>query len=314
MSLFVDSGAHSLFNQVFAGTTTKGQYAREKADYNYADTQEFKDYLESYVEFIHANKDDIDVYVNVDIIFNPEKSWEVQQYLESCGLSPLPVFHFGEDIKWLKKYIDNYEYIGIGGLGQDISKKKFIYAMGDPAFSCICDTKNRLPKVKVHGFAVTAVDLLRRYPWYSVDSTTWLQFSAYGIVTIPKVKNGKFSYDENPWPLFVSNISPAKKKIDSHIDTISELERKVVFRYFEEKGIVLGKSKFREDDGYELNSNERLTKIDGKQYIEEVVEPGVCNDSYKRYEANLEFFLDLEASLPEWPWPFCLKYKGLGAR
>ncbi|MFH1547658.1 MAG: hypothetical protein ABIC57_04170, partial [bacterium] len=127
IDLFMDSGAHSIFNKEFAGIShVKGEASRLGAHYEYFNSKTFKDYLNKYIEFLHTNKHLCDVYVNLDIIFNAEKSWETQKYMESCGLKPLPVFHFGEDIKWLKKYMDDYDYIGIGGLGQDVTKEKFI--------------------------------------------------------------------------------------------------------------------------------------------------------------------------------------------
>ena len=38
------------------------------------------------------------------------------------------------------------------------------------------------PKVKVHGFGLTARELMFRFPWGSVDSTSWMHTSRYGGV------------------------------------------------------------------------------------------------------------------------------------
>ena len=43
----------------------------------------------------------------------------------------------------------------------------------------ISPTKDGKPKVKVHGFGMTTRELLFRYPWASVDSTSWYS-SRYG--------------------------------------------------------------------------------------------------------------------------------------
>ena len=318
ISLFLDSGAHSLFNKEFAAISgKKGIHSRVHAKYEYADSKEFKEYLDAYIAFIHENKEYLDIYVNLDVIFNPEKTWEVQKYMEAQGLSPLPVYHFGEDIKWLKKYVDEYEYIGIGGLGQDITKKKFIQGMGDPVFSYVCDTENNLPKVKVHGFAMTSLDLMLRYPWYSVDSTSWVLVGRFGSVFVPRIKNGKCIYDENSFQVTVSDRSPSKKEEGKHISTFSEMEKEIILGYFEKKGYKLGESEFREEPiDYQPKDNERWhgKGKGGKREVEEIVEPGLCNDYKQRDELNIIYFLDLEKSMPEWPWPFKLKKQGFGLR
>lgn len=36
------------------------------------------------------------------------------------------------------------------------------------------------PKIKVHGFGMTRPSLMFRYPWHSIDSTTWTMTSQYG--------------------------------------------------------------------------------------------------------------------------------------
>ncbi|MCK4500087.1 hypothetical protein KAU11_06280, partial [Candidatus Babeliales bacterium] len=65
---------------------------------------------------------------------------------------------------------DGHTYIGIANDGVHLL---------DPLFKMTRDT------IKVHGFAMTKPDLLRRYPFYSVDSTTPLATAQYGHVVIP---------------------------------------------------------------------------------------------------------------------------------
>lgn len=185
--VLLDSGAYSLISNAIkigmqkleeegtskksdkkqSGSVQRSADARTLADYSYFDTKEVKDFMKNYVLFVNKYKNQLDIYVNIDVIFNPERTWENQKYLESMGIRPMPVYHFGEDIKWLKKYMDNYEYIGIGGLGQDVTKNRFVLQHGDPVFSLLEDSKQ---EIKTHGFAITSLDLMLRYPWYSCDS------------------------------------------------------------------------------------------------------------------------------------------------
>jgi hypothetical protein len=45
--------------------------------------------------------------------------------------------------------------------------------------------------IRVHGFGAAHVRLLRRYPFYSVDSAGWLQAGAYGKIYVPPYRDGK---------------------------------------------------------------------------------------------------------------------------
>lgn len=197
LKISVDSGAHSMYR----GTFSPGQQGfykdRDAADYSYLETQAFETYLENYIEWLLNNKHNLEMYVSLDIIFNAKASWEMQKYMESCGLMPVPVFHQGEDWKYLKRYVDNYEYIGLGGLAQNASARSYI-RFADEAFKIICDSRGR-PKVKVHGFAMTSAQLMKRYPWYSCDSSTWVSLSRNGWVRFPRFgKDGKHDFLANP--------------------------------------------------------------------------------------------------------------------
>ena len=121
----LDSGAHTLYVQEIMGGEVNVQ-KRFSADFSYTDGEEFKQYLEDYIKFLHQHGSLYDFYVTLDIIADPKRSWDTTKYIESCGLHPIPVFHYGEDFIWLKKMLDEYEYIGIGGLGQDVTKYRFI--------------------------------------------------------------------------------------------------------------------------------------------------------------------------------------------
>jgi hypothetical protein len=156
--VFVDSGAHSLYTKYVIKKGHSNGYAFYESD-------TFWNYVDEYAEWLKPRLDKIQVYVNVDVIFNPELTWKVQKYLESeHKLLPLPVVHFNSDMKWLKKYMDDYEYIGIGGVGQEVNVREYV-AFGDRVFSFISDDKG-MPLYKIHGFALTSPSLLHRYPWY----------------------------------------------------------------------------------------------------------------------------------------------------
>lgn len=265
--------------------------------------------IDEYISFIKSNEDILDVYANLDVIGDAEATWKNQAYMESKGLLPLPVFHYGEDIKYLKKLLSGkYGYISLGGM-VPISTDDLIKWL-DPLYKqYLCDEKG-LPIVKVHGFGLTSLRLMLRYPWYSVDSTSWVVTGRMGSIYIPRYKNGAWIYDEDSWKVAVSNRSPNVRESGAHITTMSPNERKVLISYITEKGYKLGISEYKTVEyEYILQENEKFLgkKPDKKgtpREVEIIVEPGISNKYQLRDEMNIIYFQDLEKSMLEWPWAF----------
>jgi len=213
--------------------------AQISADVSFNDDPDVREYLDRYIAFIkeYDARGQLMGYVNLDIIYSAEESWKNQQYMEKHGLRPIPVFHFGEDFKWWQKYVREYDYIGIGGVAGGVTMQQFIQSLGDPAFKFLWEED---PTTKVHGFAVTSNPLIIRYPFWSVDSTTWLKHAAYGNVMVPRWSKveGKFDYVSPPVIISVSDISEVKQSTHQHYKMMFPAD--VVDRiheYFAEGGI-----------------------------------------------------------------------------
>jgi len=186
------------------------------------------------------------VYINLDVVpyqhgdeippasrwdQSAEEGWENLKYLESLGLKPIHVFHGGENQKWLDKLIDNYDYIGIAAsrLATGISER---YGFLDSCWKKLTDDKGK-PIRKVHGFALTSPEIMIRYPWYSLDSSTWGQFGVYGGILIPTFHRSKLAYSH----VFVSPRSP-KQRGKGHYYTLSDEEKKNVDEFIKECGLT----------------------------------------------------------------------------
>jgi hypothetical protein len=288
-NVFIDSGAHGLYNEHVMKMNRNKLKHDEKYKWYWTGkefTPEFKEYLDTYAEFIKRNHQSVDLLANVDAIFSPSLTWQSQQYFEEYhGITPVPVIHFGTPMKWLEKYLaKGYDYIALGGIGQEISQS--VYARwGDQAFDRICDQPSRKPLTKVHGFAMTAVRLMKRYPWYSVDSTSWLTFGSYGQVIMPKYINGGWDYSANYQVVRVSMRPSKNLPVGSIAVSRTKKHKELFMKYIDEKGYPLGESKI----------------VDGEEVI---VEPGLVNDDKLRTELNAIYFIDFTDSLPEWPWAF----------
>jgi len=274
--------------------------------------------IHKYIDFIKEHLDILEVYSNLDVISSgnsisdkkkaAKKTLENQRIMEKEGLHPLPVFHIGEPFKYLNKYIEQYDYIALGGMVG--TPKNTLIPWLDTCFSkYICDEKG-IPKVKVHGFGLTSLPIMMRYPWFSVDSTSWVATSRFGAIYVPRYRNREWIYDENSWKIPVSNRSPKIKKEGDHISILSPKQREVILNYIHEKGYVLGTSRFEEvPQSHEVEENEKWAERKPKdknrmRLLEIIEEPGLSNKYQLRDEMNIIYFQDLEKSMPEWPWPF----------
>lgn len=288
--LFIDSGAFSAW--------TKG----EEVD------------IYQYIDFIKKNRQFIDIYANLDVIglngAQPNKetaelTLKNQLIMEKAGLDPLPVFHIGEPYNYLEYYVKKYKYISLGIAGN--LPVNLVEWMDECFERYICD-KDGYPKIKVHGFAVTSLDLMLRYPWYSVDSTTWVTFGRNGIIVVPRRRSGQWVYDIAADKIPVSYKSPDIHKKGHHIFNMVGSKKDRVLEYIEQKGYKLGESKFEKiPANSKLLPNQRWAEKKSEnpmRLVETVITPGLSNYYLLRDELNIEYFKDLEKNMPKWPWAF----------
>lgn len=286
--IFCDSGAFSM-----AGKARRKLHVGEREFY---ETTEWMEYVDAYAEFIKANIDCFDCYANVDTSRFPDLTWKIQKYLEEeHGLKPLPVIHHGEEMKWVDKYLDaGYQYICMGGVAKTkgyTPSGKF-YEWGDHVWRRLCPISNQYkPLVKVHGFAITSIPLMQRYPWYSVDSVTWKKMSYYGQILVPSKLYGTYDFSITPLVVFMDSLSKysmRKGYTGRHYSNLPTRRQKHVQEWLEYIEIPFGE---RAGDG-------------------SIIELGVSNDSSIRCGANIRFFEVLAKSLPKWPWPLSTEEPG----
>lgn len=315
--LFLDSGAFSLYALAKKDVLATGGNPNDpKQLYKWfvdgkGPSKQFKDYLDRYAAFVKKHIDVLDVYASVDVILHPQLTWKSQQYLEKKhGLSPLPCIHFGSDLKWIHHYLDRgYEYIAFGGSASIRTTTQTYIQWADRAWDVVCDSPGRLPRAKVHGFAMTSVPIMFRYPWFSVDSTSWTVHARNGSILMPRWANGKYIYNSRTWKIGVSDRSPEISREDSlHYSVLPANARAVVDRYIAEHGYVLGKSTYRNvpaDYKPKEGTNERLVRgknKDGTKTLEIVEQLGLSNEYMMRDEMNIIYFTELEKHFPKWPW------------
>jgi hypothetical protein len=188
--------------------------------------------INAYCDYIIRNKDilrveDGAVMASVlDGIGDPQKTYENQLWMEKKGAKPLPCYHFGEDPRWLEHYVNNYEYITIGGLVGRSAKDQEVWL--DRVWNNHMLDGSGRPKLKVHGFGMTSPNLMKRYPWYSCDSSSWIQSASYGSI-----------YTSEYGPISVSKDSPSRHEAGRHLTTLTPIERQSVESMLARKGFNL---------------------------------------------------------------------------
>lgn len=208
-------------------------------------TKETEIDIDEYCAFIKANIEHIDVYASLDVIPGKpnqiatnaereaaaEQSWANYLYMVREGLDPLPVYHYGEDVKHLERMLAHgCGYIGVGGLVGVPSEQRRMFL--DRVFDRITDASGK-PFVKTHGFGMTSIPLIFRYPWYSVDSTTWIKMTANGCIMLPAVIGGEFVFDRVPQTITVSLRNDKQKQDGKSAATLAPAMRAVLDRWLE---------------------------------------------------------------------------------
>lgn len=144
-------------------------------------------YLEEYVKWIRDHKEYIFCVANLDIdrIVGREivNKWNKKYFepLEKEGIQVVYVAHDSDEDKTgllrLKEYCKKYQYVGINQ-----NHKKYA-----PQIYQMVKKYDR----RIHGFAWTQFDLLKRYPFFSADSVTWLGGVRFGTTYDYDGKNFK---------------------------------------------------------------------------------------------------------------------------
>lgn len=193
-TIFLDSGAFSMFTQGIK-----------------VDLREFSDYIKRGKDFIH-------VASNLDEIGKgkEQESYNNQKTLEKYGAAIQPVHHARDDDKWLLKYMaEGYDYIFLGGMVPETTN--YLRGWLDHIFGKYLTRKDGSAKIKIHGFGLTTLELMRRYPWYSVDSTSWVLLGRFGgcYIDLPGT-DAKITF---------SSQSPKRKDWDGHYTTLAPLKK-----------------------------------------------------------------------------------------
>ncbi|MCK5603182.1 hypothetical protein KAR91_14970 [Candidatus Pacearchaeota archaeon] len=185
--------------------------------------------LEAYADFIKENIDVIEIASNLDHIGRggEQQTYDNQKRLEEFGVKIAPVHHARDEDSWLQRYLDEgYDHIFLGGMVPETTNylRKWLDRIW-PRYLCNPDGT---AKVKVHGFGLTTEALMFRYPWFSVDSTSWVMTAAMGTLYL--------DLPHRNMKVCVSDSSPKMKKAGQHFSTLTDIEQKTIREYVHARG------------------------------------------------------------------------------
>lgn len=178
--LFIDSGAFSAH--------TKGKNLDVDEYINYVNTLD--DYIHIFAQVDHIPGKFRQPKTPEQLAEAPKLSWDNYLYMKDKVKSKhklLPIFHQGEDFKWLINMLEftdsdgHIPYIGISPANDLSTNKKEVFI--EKCFNIIEKSSN--PNVKTHAFGMTSLNVLERYPFYSADSTSWIMSAAMGNIMTP---------------------------------------------------------------------------------------------------------------------------------
>lgn len=169
------------------------------------------EYLEEYVAWIKAHKEyiyvvanlDLDVIVGRDVV----RKWN-KKYFEPLEKEVDVVYVAHEDknlgdpfaLKHFEEYCRKYKYIGINQNNKKYAHHFFIMA--------------KKYNIRIHGFAWTELSILRKYPFFSVDSTSWLSGVRYGTSYKDDGKNFKTFDSKKKYLRKSMKVSLQQKGVD----------------------------------------------------------------------------------------------------
>lgn len=182
--------------------------------------------IEAYCRYCHENEDIIEVVSVLDAIGDADQTYQNQKHMEARGLHPLPCFHYGEDDAVIEYYTSAYDHITIGGMVPISTSQLRIWL--DRLWHKFLTNPDGTAKLKVHGFGLTAVPLMSRYPWYSVDSSSWVQLGGMGNLFLPQFGT-----------IAISEFAPQLKEKMKHVDNLTPPHQKVVMDFITDLGFDL---------------------------------------------------------------------------
>ncbi len=139
---------------------------------------DWDEYVKQYASFI--NRHDIEHFfeLDIDVLVGINEVERLRYKLEKLtNRQCIPVWHKSRGKDYWLKMVKDYSYVAIGGIvTREIKPSEYKY------FTWFLNEAKK-ENCKVHGLGFTNLTGLHKYPFYSVDSTSWLSGNRFGSVS-----------------------------------------------------------------------------------------------------------------------------------
>ena len=248
---FVDLGAHRLFSYhneekmitdfMDLNVASKSKLFIDSGAYSVLHSGAVVD-IDKYIDFINKHHDKATLFAELDVIppddamgdkvktdLYQQLSYDNYKYIMErvkCPDKIVYILHFGEDVD---KFIDIIEtpinghypkYVGIPGRHGVRKQDQIDYFA--TLFARILASKN--PTIQTHAFGITDFDILSKYPFTSADSTSWIQYGAYGMILTPA---GIIRVSDRP----AKNKATSKKDFAGADEEVKTMVKETCARY-----------------------------------------------------------------------------------
>jgi hypothetical protein len=143
-------------------------------------------YIIDYGSFIKKHNIKLFFELDIDNIVGLKEVERLRTKLEKITQKQcIPVWHKSRKLEYWYKMVREYDYVAIGGIVTKEIKRKEHYIFSK--LLKIAEENN----CKVHGLGYTNLKGLKKYPFFSVDSTSWISGQKF-LNIMQYIGNGNF--------------------------------------------------------------------------------------------------------------------------
>jgi hypothetical protein len=141
--------------------------------------------LSKYADFVEKNNDFVSVAANVDIGTSEEIHSNFMYLRKTRGLKKVfPIYQPFMPLTMLEMYLKEYQYVGLGTAGFNIGPPKQRKDYEVRYMFRAHEMADKIGNCGYHGFAVTQPKIMKAFPWWSCDSTSWLMGAKFGKMNV----------------------------------------------------------------------------------------------------------------------------------
>ena len=147
-----------------------------------------------YMNYLDLNRDYIYKYITLDVIGDADVSYMYYAIMKHKEFDPIPVYHYGDDEKYLRKYIrEGSFHIALGNTVPIKDKKKVAEWV-----NYLTDT---YPDIKFHLLGSSSKKITQHTNLDSCDSSSWIMMAFNGFPKEIKGKSREAKIERAKWQM-----------------------------------------------------------------------------------------------------------------